>query len=54
METQPPLRDDYETPTVTDHGDLAELTAASQFSGVFDSDYHAGDPIPSGGVGSAP
>jgi hypothetical protein len=47
-----PLRTDYEAPAVADHGDLAELTAAGHPNGVFDADYHQGDPIPPGGPGT--
>jgi hypothetical protein len=46
------MRRDYETPKVTDHGDLAQLTAAGQPFGVFDSDYQQGQPIPPGGAGT--
>jgi hypothetical protein len=46
------LRDDYETPKVTDHGDLAQLTAAGNPFGNFDADYQQGDPIPPGGAGT--
>jgi hypothetical protein len=52
MEKSSP-RDDYETPKVTDHGDLAQLTAANHPFGVFDADYHQGDPIPPGGAGTS-
>jgi hypothetical protein len=48
-----PLRDDYATPTVTDHGDLTELTAAGQLYGEFDADYKKGEPIPPGGPGNS-
>jgi len=48
------LRDDYETPAVTDHGDLTALTEAGQPHGNFDADYSQGQPIPPGGPGSQP
>jgi hypothetical protein len=44
-------RDDYETPRVTDHGDLAALTAAGNPDGFFDANYQQGEPIPPGGPG---
>jgi hypothetical protein len=46
------LRNDYETPTVTDHGDLTELTLAGAPDGFFDANYQQGDPIPPGGAGN--
>ncbi len=47
------LRDDYVTPSVTDYGDLTELTAAGHLYGDFDADYKKGDPIPPGGAGTS-
>ncbi|HEY7076268.1 MAG TPA: lasso RiPP family leader peptide-containing protein [Solirubrobacteraceae bacterium] len=49
-----PLRTDYETPKIVDHGDLAEITAANSFTGVFDADYKKGEPVPPNGPGSQP
>jgi hypothetical protein len=46
------IREDYEAPAIVDHGDLTELTAAGHPYGVFDADYQAGDPIPTGGAGT--
>ena len=48
------LREDYETPAITDHGDLTALTEAGQPYGVFDADYEQGEPLPPGGAGSQP
>jgi hypothetical protein len=47
------LRHDYESPAVTDHGDLTELTAAGHPYGNFDANYQQGDPIPPGGAGDS-
>lgn len=45
----------YESPRIKDHGDLAQITAASLTGAVFDADYPAGTPIPPGGIaGSTP
>ena len=44
----------YDTPQVTDHGDLTALTAAGFPSGTFDADYSSGQPIPPGGPGTRP
>jgi hypothetical protein len=43
----------YETPCIEDHGDLTELTAAGHPAGLFDANYHAGEPIPPGGAGTS-
>ena len=42
----------YEEPTVVDHGDLTELTAAGNPFGSFDADYSQGQAIPPGGPGN--
>lgn len=39
-------RDAYEAPQITDHGDLAELTAATTTTGKFDFTYKTSEPIP--------
>lgn len=44
---------EYEAPRIEDHGDLTELTAAHHAYGVFDANYKAGEPIPSGGAGTS-
>ncbi len=44
---------EYEAPRIEDHGDLTELTAAGHPSGVFDANYSAGAPIPTGGAGTS-
>jgi hypothetical protein len=45
---------EYEAPRIEDHGDLTELTAAGHPGGLIDAEYHRGEPIPPGGVGSGP
>jgi hypothetical protein len=35
----------YEAPRIEDHGDLAEITAATFVGSVLDGDYQAGTPI---------
>lgn len=42
METK---RNEYETPRVEDHGDLAELTAGKNHGGFTDHEYPVGTPI---------
>lgn len=44
----------YETPQITDHGDLTELTATIGDSGNFDADFQEGQPIPTDAFGSQP
>ena len=36
----------YETPQITDHGDLTEVTAATTTVGKFDFTYKTSQPIP--------
>jgi hypothetical protein len=35
----------YETPQITDHGDLAELTASSTTGTIYDGNYSTGHQL---------
>lgn len=38
----------YETPQITDHGDLTELTAGRRVGTHFDGSFTSGQPAPDG------
>lgn len=42
---------EYTTPSITDAGSVADVTAAGSMTGNFDANYSQGQPIPPNGPG---